>query len=196
MKKIFLALKRHDLFIIYYSLFILLCSCNPYRPSTYRGMPKEYTSVWEERYGRCYDSVPHCIVALDLYSEGLELDTAARRMQGTGYNLYLSDIILPDRTGDDSLRLAPGDYHSATTAEPFTFLPGRDYEGTPHGIYLLYVEEGKLQSIQVLDSGYLTVKDTTNGLTDLQFTLYYKNAYGSRATYRPHFQGALQWQKK
>ena len=189
-------MNKHLIYILLLGSLLLMQACRPYSPSTYRGMPKEYTSVWEERYGRCYDSVPHCVVALDLYSEGLELDTAAHRMQGTGYNLYLSDIILPDRTGDDSLRLALGDYHSATTAEPYTFLPGRDYEGKPHGIYLLYVEEGKLQSIQVLDSGYLAVRDTTNGLTDLQFTLYYKNAYGYKATYRTHFQGALQWQNK
>ncbi len=180
----------------YILIALLAVGCTKYNPGTYRGMPKEYTSVWEERYGRCYDSVPHCIVALDLYSEGLELDTASHHMRGTGYNLYLSDIILPDRTGEDSLQLAPGDYHSEKTALPYTFLPGHDYEGQPHGIYLLYVENDQLQSIQVLDSGYMTVKDTTNGLIDLQFTLYYKNAYGSRATYRPHFQGAFQWQKK
>ena len=191
-------MKFHTSFfrLAYILIALLAVSCSRSNPGTYRGMPKEYTSAWEERYGRCYDSVPHCIVALDLYSEGLELDTAKKQMNGTGYNLYLSDIVLPDRTGNDSLRLAPGDYHSDLTAQPYTFIPGRDYEGKPHGIYLLYVEEGKLQSIQVLDSGYLAVRDTTNGLTDLQFTLYYKNAYGYRATYRTHFQGAIQWQNK
>ena len=175
----------------------LFTACSHSQPNTYRIMPKEYNIAYEDTYGRCYDSVPHCIVALDLYSEGLELQE--NKMVGTGYNLYLSDIILPDRTGEDSLHLAPGTYHSERTAQPFTFLPGRDYEGTPHGMYLLFVEEGKLQSIQVLDSGYLVVKDTTNNLIDLQFKLYYKNLYGYRATYTTHFQGEFQhkpWLKK
>ena len=183
--------------IIHYTSFIIalvLCACNHTQPEEQSTLPQEYTSAWEVRYGVCYDSVPYAVVALDLYSDGLTLDTAAEHMTGTGYNLYLSDIFVPGYV------LADGEYKSITNHQspitPFTFLPGKDYEGTPHGMYLLYVAEGKLQSIQVLDSGYLTVKDTTNGLTDLQFTLYYKNAYGSRATYRPHFQGALQWQKK
>ena len=172
-------------------LFLLvLTSCTKSAPYVYHGLPKEYTSAWEERYGQCYDSIPYAVVALDLYSEGLELDEN-HHMQGTGYNLYISDIFVPDDT------LAVGKYHSERTAQPYTFLPGKDWEGQPSGMYLLYVEEGKLQSIQVLDSGYITVVDTTNTLTDLQFTLYYKNAYGSRATYKTHFQGLLlPWLKK
>ena len=106
-------------------------------------------------------------------------------MTGTGYNLYLSDIFIAGNT------LEPGTYRSSTSAEPFTFLPGRDYEGTPHGLYLLYVEEDKLQSINVLDSGTMVVRDTTNNLLDLQFTLYFRNSYGGRATYKTHFQGEL-----
>lgn len=176
--------------VFYFSCIILLTSCHRYAPSVYRGMPKEYTTAYEEIYGRCYDSVPHAVVALDLYSEGLELDEN-HRIRGTGYNLYISDIFVPDRTGADSLRLAVGTYHSDTTGEPFSFLPGRDWEGTPSGIYLLNIEEDKLLNIQVLDSGWMVIRDTTNGLTDIQFTLYYKNAYGSRATYTPHFQGNL-----
>lgn len=168
----------------------MLQACHHSQPTPYHGKPAEYNLAYEELYGQCYDYIPHCVVSLDLYSEGLTLNEQ-HRMQGTGYNLFLSDIFVPDRTGADSLRLAVGEYHNTTTGEPFTFLPGRDYEGKPHGMYLLYVEEGILQSIQVLDSGYMVVKDTTNALKDLQFTLYYKNVYGSRATYKTHFQGEL-----
>ena len=174
----------------------LLAACKPSNTVTQSGLPKEYSSAWEELYGRCYDSVPHAVVALDLYSNDLYLDTATHQMHGTGYNLYLSDIFLPDRTGKDSLHLAPGTYHSATSAQPYTFLPGHDYEGTPTGIYLLYVENDKLQSIQVLDSGWLVVRDTSNQMKDLQLTLYYQNAEKVRTEYKCHFQGALQsWQK-
>jgi hypothetical protein len=108
----------------------------------------------------------------------------------------LSDIFLPDRTGNDSLLLAPGIYHSDTTALPFTFLPGKNWEGTPSGMYLLYIENNALQSIQLLDSGTIVVRDTSNNLLDLQFTLYYKNKYGYKATYNTHFQGELiPWKK-
>lgn len=185
------------IFIISYSLFILavlLTSCRKSTPYVYHGLPKEYTSAWEELYGKCYDSVPYSVVALDLYSEGLELDSN-HRMQGTGYNLYISDIFVEGDT------LALGEYHSlrpdSLYPKPFTFLPGKDWDGQPTGMYVLYVEEGKLQSIQMLDSGYFVVVDTTEALTDLQFTLYYKNIYGSRVTYKTHFQGPLApWQKQ
>ena len=174
----------------------LLSACKPSNTVTKSGLPEEFTVAWEEIYGRCYDSIPHAVVALDLYSEGLDVDTVNHQMHGTGYNLYLSDIFLPDRTGKDSLHLAPGTYRSGTSAKPYTFLPGHDYEGTPTGIYLLYVENDKLQSIQVLDSGWLVVRDTSNNMKDLQLTLYYQNAEKVRTEYKCHFQGALQsWLK-
>ena len=180
---------KHIIHYTSYIIALVLCACNPVKTVEHQSIPTEYTSAWDERYGVCYDSIPYAVVALDLYSEGLELDSA-HRMQGTGYNLYLSDVFVPDSL------LAAGEYRSDTTAHPFTFLPGRDWEGTPSGMYLLYVEDSQLQSIRVLDSGSVVVRDTTNGLQDLQLTLYYKNDYGYKATYVTHFQGELRlWQK-
>ena len=165
---------------------LIMMACQPVGSGSYRGgMPREYHTAYIQSYGQCYDSVPHNVVALDLYSDHLSLDESTGVMTGTGYNLYLSDIFIAGNT------LEPGTYRSSTSAEPFTFLPGRDYEGTPHGLYLLYVEEDKLQSINVLDSGTMVVRDTTNNLLDLQFTLYFRNSYGGRATYKTHFQGEL-----
>lgn len=175
MKKIF----------IHYSLFILvaLCvtACRPSGPSSYRGLPKEYTTAYEEIYGHFYDSVPYAVVALDLYSEGLSLN-AQRKIQGTGYNLYISDIFVPDSL------LAEGDYKSLISnslnsnsfiPQPYTFLPGRDFEGQPHGMYLLNIEDDKIIQIQRLDSGRFSYRNDS-----LAFTLYYRNAYGEQATYR------------
>lgn len=169
-----------------------LSACKPVKVIPQTIFPEEYTLAWEERYGACYDSIPYAVVALDLYSEGLSLDTA-HRMQGTGYNLYLSDIFV----AADADTLVVGNYQSDNSAKPFTFLPGRDYEGTPHGIYLLYIENGQLQSIQLFESGTLVVRDTTNGLKDLHFTLHYRNANNADVTYDSHFQGHLQpWVKQ
>ncbi|MBR1879011.1 MAG: hypothetical protein IJ814_08445 [Paludibacteraceae bacterium] len=190
-------MKKRLYIFAFCTLYILplyiLSSCTRYTPAPYRGLPKEYSVAYQELYGRCYDSIPYSVVALDLYSDSLSLDKN-RRMQGTGYNLYISDIFVSADT------LTPGEYHSIHPdslssftfhLSPSSFLPGRDWDGTPTGMYLLYVEQGKLQSIQLLDSGSFILRDTTNGLADLQFTLYYKNAYGYRATYTPHFQGVL-----
>ena len=105
---------------------------------------------------------------------------------GTGYNLYISDIFVPDSL------LVTGEYKSETTAEAFTFLPGKDYEGTPHGMYILNIEKDKVIQIQVLDSGSFAYRNDS-----LLFTLYYRNAYGGKATYQCSFTGSLlPWQKK
>lgn len=162
---------------------LLVCiglhSCT-YPPSNYRGLVKEYTTAYEEIYGHCYDSLPDVeVVALDLYSDGLELDED-HHMKGTGYNLYLSDIFVPDSL------LVSGEYTSDTTGQPYTFLPGRYYEGTPHGIYILNIENDKLIHIQVVDSGSFAYRNDS-----LLFTLYYRNAYGGKTTYRCSFAGPL-----
>ena len=180
-------------------VLVALAACNPEKTYVSPNIfPDRYTSGWEERHGRCYDSIPCAVVSLDLYSEGLTLDTTTRRMQGTGYNLYLSDIFVPDDT------LALGEYTSlplnsqlSTLNYPFTFLPGRDFEGTPHGAYLLKIENGKLISYQLFDSGSFTVQDTTGGLTRLSFTFVYTNAANRSATYECHFRDSLQlWLKR
>jgi len=166
---------------------IALCaiSCNPYTPSRRQTFPQAYTLAYEEIYGHCYDSIPYAVVALDLYSDGITLNKD-HRIQGTGFNLYLSDVIVPDSL------LVEGEYTSATTARPFTCLPGRDYEGTPHGMYILTIEEDKVLGIQVLDSGSFVFRNDS-----LLFTLYYRNAYGQTVKYQPQFAGTLlPWRKK
>ena len=166
-------------------LMLCITACNTPQPIYNRGLPKEYNLCYQEIYGHCYDSIPYAVVALDLYSDGLTLNEQ-HRMTGSGYNLYLSDIIVPDSL------LAEGSYISNTSAQPFTFLPGHDYEGTPHGIYILRVEDSKIASIQVVDSGSFTFSGDT-----LDFTLYFRNSYGSQAKYQPRFIGTLiPWIKK
>lgn len=153
-------------------------SCTPNKPSSYRGLPEAYHTAYEQVYGHCYDSVPYSVVSLDLYSEGLELNDSTHTIQGTGYNLYLSDIFVPDSL------LEEGAYRSDTSALPFTFLPGREYEGYPHGMYILNIENDKILQIQVLDSGSFVYRNDS-----LLFTLYFRNQYGSRAVYTCHFHG-------
>ena len=178
---------------IVYILFLILgiTACKKSKLIEVKIFPETYVLAYEQDHGHCYDSVPYSVVSLDLYSEGLSLDTN-HRMLGTGYNLFLSDIFV---SGDT---LTPGEYRSLNdTPAPYTFLKGRSYDGTPNGAYLLTIDNGKLQSIQLIDSGYMSVRDTTNGFTDIRFTLYYTKEDRSVASYEPSFQGPLHlWQKQ
>ena len=165
-----------------------LSSCKPITPAVRQEFPVEYDLAYQEIYGHFYDSVPYAVVALDLYSEGLTLNKD-HKMEGTGYNLYLSDIFVPDSLLEEgeytSLSLVEG-RGEASIIHPFTFLAGRDYEGTPHGMYILSIGDGKVASIQVLDSGSFVYRGDS-----LLFTLYYRNSRGEKCTYRPVFGGSL-----
>lgn len=168
------------------ALVCVLCACNPNAP-TRRYSLNEFNTVYVRTYGHCYDSVPMAVVSLDFYTPDLYLDSA-ERMQGTGYNLYLSDVFVPDSL------LENGTYKSDTSALAFTFLPGKSFEGTPTGCYLLTVEEGSLTNIQLIDSGTMVVKDTLGGLKDIQLTYYtHSNTsyFSNRQRYTSHFQGTL-----
>ena len=161
------------------ALFMLIgVSCSRQEPYIRNQFPDQYTLAIEQRHGKYYDSIDYNVVSLDLYSEGLTLDEN-NRIKGTGYNLFLSDIFVTDT-------LVPGEYCSDTTAKPFTFLPGRDYEGTPNGMYILYIVEDKLAYIQVLDSGSFVYRNDS-----LRFTLYYPNDYGYATTYETFYTGHL-----
>lgn len=157
-----------------------LTACHRNAPAPQTVIPSVYTTAYCTPYGHHYDSIPFAVVSLDLYSDGLDLDTS-RHMKGTGYNLCLSDIFVPDSL------LAAGEYRADSVGAVFTFLPGRDYEGIPNGAYLLTVEEDKLTSIQVLDSGSFVYRHDS-----LVFTLYYNEgkrydaAFHGPLIYVPH----------
>ena len=87
-----------------------LSSCKPFTPAVRQEFPVEYDLAYQEIYGHFYDSVPYAVVALDLYSEGLTLNKD-HKMEGTGYNLYLSDIFVPDSL------LEEGEYTSLSLGE-------------------------------------------------------------------------------
>lgn len=155
-----------------------LAACTPNAPSK-RYSFSEFQTAYVQNHGHCYDSVASAVVSLDLYTSDLYLDSTDH-IQGTGYNLYLSDILVPDSL------LENGTYRGATSAEAFTFLPGKSFEGTPTGCYLLTIEQGALTNIALIDSGTMVVKDTLDGKRDIQLTYYVR-----RQRYTSHFQGKL-----
>ena len=167
-------------------LCLLLVACSPNKPSSYRGLPQQYTTAYEQIYGHCYDSVPYAVVGLDIYSDGLTLDEE-RRIKGTGYNLCITDIFVSDSLLEEGeYRSLPYTEQGIANPQPFTFLPGRDFEGYPHGMYILNIEEDQVLSIQVLDSGSFVYRNDS-----LALTLYFRNTYGSRVTYNCYFTGPL-----
>lgn len=167
-------------------LCLLLVACTPNKPSSYRGLPQQYTTAYEQIYGHCYDSVTCAVVGLDIYSDGLTLDEE-RRIKGTGYNLCITDIFVPDSLLEEgTYRSLPYTEQGIANPQPFTFLPGRDFEGYPHGMYILNIEEDQVLSIQVLDSGSFVYRNDS-----LALTLYFRNTYGSRVTYNCYFTGPL-----
>ena len=173
-------------------LVIALCamSCKRPTPLPRQVFPESYATAYQQIYGHCYDSLPDlAVVALDLYTAGLDLDKDSL-IRGTGYNLYLSDIFVPDSL------LEEGEYTSITNDQlpisAFTFLPGQDYGGTPHGIYLLTIENSNISKIQIFDSGSFVYRNDS-----LLFTLEYINAEGYPATYNCNFSGVLiPWLKR
>ena len=117
---------RKNLFfgIIILTGILGFASCQRNAPYERRSFPQEYTLAYEEIYGHYYDSTA-AVVALDLYSKGLDLDKDSL-IRGTGYNLYLSDIFVPDSL------LEEGEYKSLNPDSlnpiPYSFLPGKDYD--------------------------------------------------------------------
>ena len=144
---------------------LLLCGCQRPAPSKPVTVATEFSSCYVELYGQAYDSVSQDVLALDLYSDGLDLNEQGK-IEGTGTNLYISDIFtdagaspwvinngrLLLREGIDSLC-----FHSDSLPAAGTFLPGMDFEGNPTGIYLLTIADNAIAGIQVLDSGYFTL---------------------------------------
>lgn len=171
---------KKSIFLI--SLLVCLVGCkssDPVRPTP--KVASEFVMGIEEYYGEYYERVPRSVCALDLYSEGLTLDSA-NHIKGTGTNLYISDIFLQDSV------LADGQYTSDTTTAAFTFLPGKDFEGNPTGIYRLQIEESKVVSIVVFSEGTMEVKHWADS-TDILLT--FPTPKSTPKEYKAHFRGVL-----
>lgn len=149
----------------------------------------EYKLGYEKCYGQFYDSVAANVFCLDLYSEGLKLNMKGK-IEGTGWNLCLSDVF-----SADSL-LSAGTYATDTTATPYTFLPGQDYEGMPNGAYLLYIEDAHVQQITVLPEGGFTMTEQGD-TTDIR--LWFTRTLSPTRVdtlYKAHYRGKLRIQKR
>ncbi len=172
--------------LLFYIALILLAACSS------KNTPRKPDSIATEMtygklicYGQFYDSIKYNVLSLDLYSDGLTLDST-NHMVGSGTNLYLSDIFVPliDTT------LADGTYKCSTKPEPKTFLPGTDFEGTPTGTYILLIQDAKVASIILCsDSAFVVSRDGQT--TDLLFSLKTEDK-----SYDIHFKGVLDYEDR
>lgn len=160
--------------IPYIILCLFLLGCNTPSPVP-NPEPKQmkFTTAYAVSYGDYYKKggLEQNVLSLDLYAGDLDLDSVGR-IQGTGTNLYFSDIFV----SADVLTLQDGIYRSDTTAEAMTFLPGKNYEGSITGAYMLTVADGALTGISLIEEGEMDVQHIGDS-TFLSFTLYYTENY-------------------
>ena len=160
---------------------LLLCGCQNPAPSKPVTVASEFTACYAELYGQAYDSVSQDVLALDLYSDGLDLNEQGK-IEGTGTNLYISDIFTdaddsPWAISDGRLTLRAGIdslcFRSDSLPAAGTFLPGMDFEGNPTGIYLLTIADNAIAGIQVLDSGRFVLRPSEGKRIDFHGIFYY-----------------------
>lgn len=150
-------------FPIFLLLLLTACQHTTYVPT--QRVASDFNRCYIQCHGAYYDSIAANVLSLDLYSAGLDLDSTGY-MQGTGTNLYLSDVFVPLT---DTV-LLPGVYTADTTGSVMTFLPGKDFEGNPTGTYILQVTDNKVGSITLCTDSTMTVAYDRDTL-DIRFRL-------------------------
>ncbi|MCM1034408.1 MAG: hypothetical protein NC038_01805 [Paludibacter sp.] len=131
-------------------------------------------------YGAYYEEngILQNVISLDLYTPGVSLDSTGHII-GTGVNLYFSDIFIAPQ---DTL-LPAGTYESDTTALPYTYLPGMDFDGNISGAYLLDISDGALSSVEILSNGHYNLQYKGDSLI-VDFVLQNENRQSYSAQYR------------
>lgn len=143
-----------------------------------------------EYYGAFYraEGIDYDVISLDLYSKGVWLNSEGR-MEGTGTNLYISDIFVPAVSTEPSKPsdcLLAGTYYSGSTAQEMHFLRGVDYDGNYGGSYVLLKSESGY-SVLPITAGEMTVAYSGDRLVlEGQVTLE-----GKKEAYTFHYQDTL-----
>ena len=159
-------------------------------PVTYQTLDTLLTSGQLEYYGAYYEAegIPYDVISLDLYSKGLGLNDEGM-MEGTGTNLYISDIFISTATpkaSNASDYLKEDVYESDSTANVHHFLRGLDYDGNYGGSYVLLMSETGYKVLP-LTGGEMTVSYSGDTLVlDGHATLR-----GQKKTYPFHYRNIL-----
>lgn len=173
------------------SLCILLVSCvsNHHRNDpTISGNMTQYDSIyitadirWHKQY---YPLLDRQVFSIDLITDGLIFDSVWN-IQGTGQNLYVSDIFLPLT---DTL-LQEGVYQLDSIPSAFTILPYKDFEGgRPTGCYMIDIANNSINKIFGFVTGSMLVEYLNATDIRLEFSLYTTDSVHYRAVYQGPFE--------
>lgn len=160
-----------SIFCLFTSVFFYSCNNGINEPTSNVTLRQPFTNGYSVYYGTYYDylGIDAHVFELDLYTEGLELDSTGQYV-GTGQNLYMTDIF---SIGSDSL-LAEGNY-TIDTLYQYTagsILGGASYGGIPGGALLINISSTGI-SYDYIISGTMTVA-YSNDSTILNFKLQTK----------------------
>lgn len=136
-------------------LLWVVSSCDnhvPNKQTTLTNVDSVFTVAELLYHGNFYPGIESHVLSLDLYSDGLYIDSLGY-MQGSGTNIYFSDIFISQA----DTCLVQGLYSIDSTALPMTILPGQTIEGNITGAYLLFVQEGQVKRIELFESGSIDV---------------------------------------
>ena len=141
---------------------VSMTSCmTPTPPVIYQTLDSVLTSGRMEYYGAFYENegIDYDVLCLDLYSNGLRLNKQGV-MEGTGTNLYISDIFVTTATPKASKAedYMPEDtYLSDSLPVVSHFLRGVNYEGNFAGSYVLLMGEVGY-SVLPITEGHMSVR--------------------------------------
>ncbi len=184
-------MKRPVPAILLLPAMLVLFACNQTPPPADETQPRQpvFNTARAVAYADYYKAggLDLNVVSLDLYSEGITLDSAGL-MHGTGTNLYFSDIFLPV----NAVRLEDGIYQTDSVILPMTFLRGADYEGSITGAYILTIAEDELTSITLIPDGQFEVTTVADS-TFIEFNLHYKENYRQQE-YKARFNGIIEYE--
>lgn len=168
-------MKRILLFII--PLIMFACD-NPSKPTPIN-IETSFDKGGVTRYGKYYEEegIKQNVFDLDVYSKNLGLDSVGK-MYGTGTNLYISDIFLPEA---DTI-LAEGTYTMDSTGVAFSYLQGIQCEGNVSGAYLLIMGESGYTVDLIKEGTFVVVQE--DDTTQIDFNLIRSSGSKYEATFR------------
>lgn len=164
-----------------FPLVLLLSACDQHKgPET--DSIAQYDSIytiadiqWHQQY---YPLLDRQVFSIDLLTEGLSFDSTYH-IEGSGQNLYFSDIFLPLT---DTL-LQDGVYRMDSTANEFTFLPYMYFEGNITGCYMLDIQDSQMRRIIGFTSGEFEITSLGDDMR-MEISLYMADSTSYHAIYQ------------
>ncbi len=177
-------MKKLFLYIGIISLLFPSCKKSGGNTPVNNTLPKEYTTAIVQNYGSFYsdEGFSAQVFSLDLYSQGISFDSLGY-LHGSGYNLYFSDIFLPEKS-----MLMDTVYTMDSVPKVATFLRGMSFEGNYTGAYLLSITDGQLDAISLITDGSFTLKTKADSIfMDFNIVVGEKTKYVATYKGNPYY---------